>query len=116
MVERPRGLGFLLETAQTIRVLRERCGKDFDRHRPLQPRVFRLVHLPHPPRAKRRQDLVRAEACAGGESHGMVRILRSKMWLPPSSGVTSSVTRKPAKQGTPEQIPGVPVAERACTE
>src|SRR5713101_1066899 len=36
-----------------------------------------------------------------------------------SSGVTSSVTRKPAKQGTPGQIPGVPVAERdepACTE
>ena len=36
-----------------------------DRHRPLQPRVPRLVDLPHPARAERRQDLVGAETGSG---------------------------------------------------
>ena len=38
------------------------------RHRPLQPRVPRLVDLPHPARAERRQDLVGTEAGASRQS------------------------------------------------
>ena len=39
------------------------------RHRPLQPRVPRLVDLPHPAGAERRQDLVRAEPRARADAH-----------------------------------------------
>src|SRR5687767_15790632 len=33
------------------------CRQDLDRHGPLEPRIARLVHLPHPARPERRQDL-----------------------------------------------------------
>ena len=43
--------------------------QDLDRHRSLEPRVPRLVDLPHPSCANRRQDLVGAEAGAAGKGH-----------------------------------------------
>ena len=46
-----------------------------DRHRAVQPRVPRPVHLPHPSRAERREDLVRTETGTGGERH-LFRSLR----------------------------------------
>ena len=39
------------------------------RHRPLQPRVPRLVDLPHPARSDRRQDLVRTEPRSHRQTH-----------------------------------------------
>src|SRR5262249_59028278 len=50
--------------------------QDLDRDRAAQPRVGRLVDLAHPARAERRDDLVRADANAGGEAHaGVQRII-----------------------------------------
>ena len=44
----------------------ERVGQDLDRDGAIQLRVPRAVDFTHAAGAERRQDLVRAEACAGG--------------------------------------------------
>ena len=52
-----------------LRGSREVRRQDLDRHRALQPRVPRPIHLSHPARADRRDDLVRSESGAGGKRH-----------------------------------------------
>ena len=48
----------------------EKMGRQhLDRDGPLQPRVPRLVHLPHSARAQGRENLVGAEASAGCKRH-----------------------------------------------
>ena len=37
--------------------------KHLDRHYPVMPGIPRLVYLPHPARAERGSDLIRAEQC-----------------------------------------------------
>ena len=53
-----------LEPRQPIGIARERRGQDLDRHVAPQLRVPRAIDLAHPAGAKRRHDLVRAEAAA----------------------------------------------------
>ena len=69
MVEDARGLRFLLEAAQAVRVLRERGGQHLDRDLASEARVLRAVDLAHSPGADLAEDLVGAELRAGGERH-----------------------------------------------
>jgi hypothetical protein len=69
VVERGEHLRFPLEARQAIRVQREGLGQDFQRDVASELRIPRPVHLAHPARAEQVQNLVRAETCAGSESH-----------------------------------------------
>ena len=69
MVQSPDRPGFLLEPAQPLRIGRHRLGQHLDRHLASEPRVLRPIHLPHPARAERREDLVGAQTGAGCQGH-----------------------------------------------
>ena len=69
MVQGRGGASLELEAAQAITVAGDLSEEDLDRHLAPQPRILRPIHLPHPPRADRREDLVRAEARPGGKRH-----------------------------------------------
>ena len=56
------GARLLLEAPQSVGVAGQRTREDFHRDVAIQARVTRAVHLAHPPRAQRTQDLVRPEA------------------------------------------------------
>ena len=66
MVQRGQGPGLALKPRDPLRVGGERLGQDLDRDGAIQLRVPRAVDFTHAAGAERRQDLVRAEACAGG--------------------------------------------------
>jgi hypothetical protein len=61
------GARLLLEAPQSLGVAGQRAREDLDRDVAIQARVPRAVHLAHPPRAQRAQDLVRPEARAGDQ-------------------------------------------------
>src|SRR5687768_6917894 len=69
MIQRGQDLSLALEPGQPLRVRGHRCWQHFDGDRPLQVRVGGLVDLAHAASPKRGEDLVRAEASAGGERH-----------------------------------------------
>ena len=50
-----------LEPCHVVRIARQRRGQDLQRDFPLELRVPRAVHLAHPARAERREDLLWAE-------------------------------------------------------
>src|SRR6266540_5859223 len=60
---------FPLETLTNLLGRGEPLRQDFDRYGPPEPRVPSPVHLAHPARAERREDLVRAQPGAGGQDH-----------------------------------------------
>ena len=62
---------FAVESLAKLRIGGERVGQDFDRDRPVEPRIPRFEHLAHAARAERSEDLVRAEAGTGAS--GMER-------------------------------------------
>ncbi|PYT97781.1 MAG: hypothetical protein DMG38_18465 [Acidobacteria bacterium] len=53
------GFGFALEALFASRISRELRGKNFYRDGAVEPCVPRTVHLAHPARAERRDDLMR---------------------------------------------------------
>ena len=59
-------LRLALKPREPLRIGGERLGQDLDRDVAIQLRVARAIDLAHAAGAERRQDLVRAEACAGG--------------------------------------------------
>ena len=81
VVERRRRARLLLEALQAVRVLRERRRQHLDRDLAPEPRVLRPVDLSHPAGAERREDLVGAELCAGGERHRVPRDSKSRRGL-----------------------------------
>jgi hypothetical protein len=66
MIERRDGLRLLLESAQSLRIARERCGQNFDGDIPVETGVARAIHLAHAAGSGRSDDLVWANACARG--------------------------------------------------
>ena len=62
-------LRLALEAREALGVLRERGGQRLDRDVAPEPRVAGAIHLAHAARAERRDDLVGAEAGAGGQGH-----------------------------------------------
>ena len=63
--------GLTIEAFAELRIGRERLRKDFHRDRAIEPRVSGFVDLAHAAGPKGGEDLVRAEAGAGGEGHRM---------------------------------------------
>src|SRR5438552_3774255 len=64
MVQGAGSLRLLLKSPQSISVLRESCGKNFDCYIAIQFLIARAIHLTHPARAELRADFVTAESCA----------------------------------------------------
>ncbi len=75
VVEDAGGFGLLLEAAQAIGVGGEGGGEDLDRDVAAEARVLGAVDLPHAAGADGGEDLVGAEAGAGGEGHWVGGIL-----------------------------------------
>ena len=69
MIEARQSARFPLEAKPPLFVFEELLRQYLDRDVSREARVSRPVHLPHPARAERREDLVGAEVCAGGERH-----------------------------------------------
>ena len=61
--------GFTLETLAELRVSRESLRKDLDGDDAIESRVARFVDLAHAAGPQGGEDLVRAEADAGGQGH-----------------------------------------------
>ena len=66
MIQGRERLRFPPKPREAIWIGGERVGQDLDRNFSIQLRVSRPVDFTHATGAERRQDLVRAEACAGG--------------------------------------------------
>jgi hypothetical protein len=62
-------LRLALEPRERVRIARDRDRQHLDRNLALELRVPRPIDLPHPASAKRRQDLVWAEASSGCQGH-----------------------------------------------
>ncbi len=67
MIQRREGLRFAGETCEPFGVVHEEIGQDFDRDVAIQLRVAGAIHLAHTAGAQGGEDLVRAEADAGGK-------------------------------------------------
>jgi hypothetical protein len=63
------GPGLALEPHQPICLLCYRLGQHLDRHLAVKPLVVGAVHLPHPTRTERLEDLVASETVACREGH-----------------------------------------------
>ena len=61
MVQGGSGLGFLLETTQTIAIVAEIGWEDLDRDRAIEASVARAVDLAHSACRERAEDLIRTE-------------------------------------------------------
>ncbi len=81
MVERRGGAGFLHEPAAAVLVGQAISRQNLDRDIAAEPRGASAVHLAHPSRAQRRQDLVRAETRAARKSQ-WIQVLRSGPIIP----------------------------------
>ena len=69
MIQRGGGACFLLESAETIRVLRKGRRQHLDRDVAPQPRIVCSIDLAHATGAKRSEDGVGPEANTGGQGH-----------------------------------------------
>ena len=70
MIDRSGGSSFLLETTESIGILGERRRQDLDRDVARDARVARAIHLAHPARPERGDDLVVTNPGTGSENHG----------------------------------------------
>jgi hypothetical protein len=66
VVQRRRGLGFPLETAEGLCVVGEVVGKEFQGDMTSEFQVFRLIHHTHPPAADLAQDAVMGDRLPHG--------------------------------------------------
>jgi hypothetical protein len=69
MIQRRENLSFALEAGETIDTSRDRIPQDLQRNIATELGVTRPIDLAHAAAADQRQDFVRAEASARGESH-----------------------------------------------
>jgi hypothetical protein len=74
MAQRRQHSRFTLEAGEPVRIAGERLGKDLDGDAPVEAGVARGIHLAHAAFAKRRHDLVDANASAVGEAQGRGRL------------------------------------------
>ena len=63
-------LGLALEAVEPVAVALEFLSQGLDGHLPVEPRVARPIDLSHAAGTERREDLIVADAGAGGERHG----------------------------------------------
>lgn len=76
MIQRPGGLGLVLETTHSVGIVGQTGWQNLDRDVPRQTFVAGPIHLAHPSRAERREDLVRPEPGTGGKRHPESRLRR----------------------------------------
>ena len=69
VIERGEDLRFTTESREPVWIAGDRCGQHFQRHVAIELGVARPVDLAHPSGANGAGDLVRADACAGGQRH-----------------------------------------------
>jgi hypothetical protein len=69
VVECARGLGFVLEAAQALRVFGETARQHLDRHVACEPRVAGAVDLAHAAGPERAEDLIGAQTGSLREGH-----------------------------------------------
>ena len=69
MIERRENLRFTTEASEAFRMVRDLGQQDLERHVTIELGVMRAIHLAHPAGAEQGDDLVEAEARAGGEGH-----------------------------------------------
>src|SRR5208283_4359622 len=69
MVERRDRARFLLKTAQAVGVFGQSLGQNLDGDVAAESGVARAVHFAHPARSERRNNFVRTELRARGQSH-----------------------------------------------
>ena len=81
MTQRGDRARFGLKSTSKVGPVGQITRQELDGHRPIQPRIARLVHLAHPARADERQDFVRAESDASGEPHLTCRVGSSRTTL-----------------------------------
>src|SRR5260370_27872212 len=86
MVQRRGGAGVLVESLPALGVTGDRGGKDLQSEVAIEPGVASPPHLAHSSRSERREDLVGAEARAGGERHQTTR-------TSPDSSISPSLVR-----------------------
>jgi hypothetical protein len=67
MIQGREDLSLALKASQPVGISRERWWENLDGNLALQLRVRRAINLTHPARSQSREDLVRAEANAGGK-------------------------------------------------
>jgi hypothetical protein len=67
MVETGDGFGFALEALLTYGIGRKMWRKNLDRYNALQPRIPCAIHLTHPARTDRLQDLIGPTSCSRGQ-------------------------------------------------
>jgi hypothetical protein len=87
MVQDPGRPRFVLEAAQTIRILRKGRRQDFDGDLATEPGILRPVDFSHAARAERREDLVGTKATAG-------RDRRFEIYQSPT-GIRERITLRP---------------------
>jgi hypothetical protein len=69
MIQGGENFGLTLESSYPLGISGHGCWQDLDRDLAFQVRVGRAIHLAHPTRAERRDDLIRAEARAWSHPH-----------------------------------------------
>jgi hypothetical protein len=74
MIERGNGARFLLEAAETIGVMRERVGEDFEGDVASEASVAGAIDFTHPAGAERRDDFVRSEFGSRLQTHARARL------------------------------------------
>src|SRR5450830_333158 len=67
MIQGREDVRLALKSGEAIRVAGKGVGEDLQRDVAAKLRIARAIHLPHAAAPKGREDLVRAEAGAGGE-------------------------------------------------
>jgi len=87
MRERRDRLRLALEPGQRVGIGRNRRREDLDRNVAVELSIPRPVDLPHSTRAQRREDLVGAEAGAGGKCY---RITAGNSMAEPETGVQAA--------------------------
>src|SRR5262249_43522451 len=69
MIERGERLGFLLESRQPVRILRQRIRQYLNGDLTVEPRVPRFPDFSHAARTDRREDFVWTQSSAREEGH-----------------------------------------------
>ena len=63
------GLGLTLEPRQSLGIVREGLGKNFDRDLAVEFRIARAIDLAHTARAERCDDFIRPESSSDRHAH-----------------------------------------------
>ena len=102
MIQAGDGFRFALEALLANGIAGKMCWENFDGNGALQPRVPRTIHLAHPARANRVQDLIGSQPNSVGQWHLDVILHRKKLGIP-ERPIRDSL-RGPAEFNLPSRV------------